>query len=570
MTGQLAIRWQLAATGALGAAILWAVIELVDGERLADLPGLLLAAAVCTMFAGTLAMAGPIGLSRAGVRAAGLGLTVAGLIWLALQRFATPDDFFNSPLPSLAALTVALLPVPFLIGQARGSWSDYGGLFQEAWSIVIRYAAAWAFTGVVWLVIFLSDQILQVVGITVIGRLLDHTLVPLVVTGAVLGLGMAVVYELADLLSPYLVLRLFRLLLPAVLVVMVIFLLALPMRGLDGLFSGLSPALLLLTMVGGGISLVAIAVDQNDQDAAQSPVIQRSAQAMALALPVASALSVWAVWLRVAQHGWTPERLFVALVALIGLGYAILYGIAVLRGLGWMERIRRVNLWMALGIIGLAALWLTPILNAEAISARDQLARYQSGRTPVADLDVYALTKWGQPGADALAQLETLAKEPGQDALAARLASPDGGVEVPTADLAAELADLLVVQPSGATGTRDVLLAAAQDYQLRDWRDRCRAGGVGSCLLVVADLLPTRPGEEAVLILGGDYTDILGLYLDDSGFLQQPGVTRADGSYVDSETAEELLRAWLVAPPPLTPALINQLGTGESGLMMRP
>jgi hypothetical protein len=67
-----------------------------------------------------------------------------------------------------------------------------------------------------------------------------------------LGLGMAVIHDLAELLSPYVVLRVFRLFLPVVLAVMAIFLVALPFRGLDGLAGGLSPAMLLLVMVGGG------------------------------------------------------------------------------------------------------------------------------------------------------------------------------------------------------------------------------------------------------------------------------------------------------------------------------
>ena len=83
---------------------------------------------------------------------------------------------------------------------------------------------------------------LGIVGIDVIGRLLEHEAVILTLTGAVFGLGMAVIHDLADLLSPYVVLRMFRLFLPVVLAVMAVFLVALPFRGLDGLVSGLSPS----------------------------------------------------------------------------------------------------------------------------------------------------------------------------------------------------------------------------------------------------------------------------------------------------------------------------------------
>lgn len=574
MTGQLAERWKLAVTGAVGAALLWSVVEAADGGLIGDRLALVLLALVGVALASALAMAGPIGLARALPRSLGLGALVAALVWLGSLRHDPADAFFNSPLPSLAALTVAALPIPFLIAQARGTWNDYAALFLEAWSIVVRYAAAWAFTGLVWLVIFLSDQVLGIVGIDVIANLLDHWIVPMLITGAVLGLGMAVVHELAELLSPYLVLRLFRLLVPPVLGVMVIFVLALPIRGIEGLFSGLPPALLMLAMVGAGIGLVAIAVDQGDADAAQSLLVLRAAQGMALILPVMGGFAAWAVWLRVAQHGWTPERLFIALVAAIGLAYALLYSLAVLRGAGWMRRVRQANVGMALVVIAIAALWLTPVLNAEAISARDQLTRFEAGQTEIDDLDVAALQSWGKPGAKALAALAARAQGPGQEALAARLAGSDPTEAPVLADLVAELAALIVLQPPTAGGTRDTLLAGAQSFQLEDWIARCSPGPTGeaTCLMVVADLLPGRPGEEAMFVLAGDdrFAEVVGLFLDETGMLQMRNAVRADGGYIDRDAAQAMLDSWQSGAPPLTPALINQLGTGETGLMIQP
>ena len=578
MNGYLAERWRLALTGTAGAALIWALVEAVERDLLGDRAALVLLAMVTTGFAALLAMAGPIGLLRALPRALALGVVVAAMVWLAGLRHAEADDIFTSPLPSLALLVVAALPVPFLIAQARGNWRDYGVLFVDAWSIVVRYAAAWAFVGVVWLVIFLSDQVLGIVGITLIGDLLERWIVPAVITGAVLGLGMAVVYELADLLSPYLVLRLFRILLPVVLAVMVVFLAALPFRGLDGLFNGLSPALLLLTMVAAGVSLVSVTVDQSDTDASKSPVLRRAAQGMAMILPVLGALAGWAIWLRVGQYGWTPERLFVALMAGLGLIYGLTYAQAVLRGVGWTSRIRQGNIGMALLVILLAGLWLTPVLNAERIAARSQLARFEAGRTSVDDLDLRALKRWGKPGATVLAALAEIAKLPGQEALADRLDGSDDTYASDDADRSAAartLSAMMPVQPFTATGTRDTLLASAEVYTLADWQGVCSRtieDGAPACLMVVADLLPTLPGEEAVLLLerSFDYVEILGLFIGEDGVLLTRPAMLADGTYPTTAEAASLLRAWAEVPPPLTPALINQLGTGETGLLFHP
>lgn len=575
MTRQIAARLQLACAGAIAGALLWTVFKAIDLEWIGEYPALVLTGLLLTGFGGFLAMAGPMGPVRAAPRAAVLGLGVAGLLALTALRYAEVGEFFHNPIQALAAFIVATMPVPFLIAASRTGWRDYPALFLEAWSIVLRFAAAGAFTGLVWLVIYLSDQVLRIVGLEVFGQLLEQEIVPMVLTGAAFGLGVAVVHDLAEMLSPYVVLRLFRLFLPVVLGVMAVFLVALPFRGLDGLVGGLSPAMLLLAMVAAGIALVSIAVDQSDAEATESPVLLQATKAMALVLPPVSGLALYAIWLRVADHGWSPERVFFACVAVLGLGYGLVYAAAVLRGPGWMQRIRRGNTRLALAVIALAALWLTPVLNAERISAQNQLARFEAGRTPVADLDIPAIGAWGRPGKAAVAALEALAQEDGQEALAAALAGGAAAATPDPAALAARLAEGMQLQPATATGTRDVLLGQAEVYQLQDWLQVCetpQAGGRPACVMVVADLLPLRPGEEAMLLLqrSPDYVEIAGLYLDDQGVLQYRSAVRADGRPIGPAEALALLEAYQAAPPPVTAAELNQLGTGEAGLVVLP
>lgn len=574
MTAQIAARIQLAVAGGIGGGLVWCVLRAGEKEWIGHLLGFALFGFVLAGFGALLAMAGPLGLKSALPRALAMGLLLAGLIGLTELRWDDAEDMFYSPIPAFALLVAAALPVPFLIAAARTRWRDYPTLFLEAWSIVLRGAAAGAFTGLVWLVIYLSDEVLRIVGIDLIQRLLQHEVVPMVLTGAVFGLGMAVIHDLADLLSPYVVLRVFRLFLPAVLAVMAVFLVALPFRGLEGLVSGLSPAALLLTMVAGGIALVSIAIDQADADATQSPLLIRCTQGMALVLPVVAGLAFYAIWVRVAEYGWTPERLFVVLVAGVGVAYGVIYAAAVLRRGPWMERIRQGNIRMALVIVALAVLWLTPVLNAERISAQGQLARFEAG-SDVDALDVYALRSWGKPGAEVIAVLEEKAKAPGQEALAAALAGQAGTPVVDRVALIAGLAAAMPVQPKTATGTRDGLLQAADDYLLQDWQGVCTvdlAEGRPACLLVVADLLPNRPGEEGMLFLqrSADYSEVLGIYLDDQGRLVTRSVTHTDGRYIEASEAAALMLRYQDVPPPVSPVQLNQLGADGAGLIFLP
>jgi hypothetical protein len=259
----------------------------------------------------------------------------------------------------------------------------------------------------------------------------------------------------------------------------------------------------------------------------------------------------------------------------LALGYGLAYALAVLRGQGWMGRIRQSNIGMALLAILLAALWLTPVLNAERIAANDQLARFDAGRTEIADLDVEALQRWGYAGQAVLDVLAERAKDPAETALAARLAGTDDPEGVQHAATVLALSGLMPVQPAGATGTRDTLIAAADDFLLRDWTEICARqtiAGRPGCLMAVADLLPARPGEEAILFLVRDasYVEVTGLYLDDAGRLATRAVLSADGRMLAAEEALALMSAWTEAPPPLTRAEINQLGTGGAGLLFLP
>lgn len=321
--------------------------------------------------------------------------------------------------------------------------------------------------------------------------------------------------------------------------------------------------------------MVFIAIDQTDAEATQSPLLIRCAKGMALVLPVVAGLALYAIWLRVDDHGWSPEWLFILLVAGVRLAYGLVYAQAVLRGAGWMERIRQGNIHMALAIIALAALWLTPVLNAERISAGSQLARFEAGKTDVAELDLYALRSWGRPGAVVIAALEEKAAAPGQEALAAALTGRQAGRPSTARRCWRRWSRRCRLQPATATATRDRLLQAVDDYQLQDWNQVCTgANGTDApgCLMVVADLLPNQPGEEAILFLqrSPDYTDISGLDPDEAGNPVLRTASHPDGRYPDAAEATALLRQYHEAAPPVTAVPLNQLGTGPAGLIFLP
>ena len=164
----------------------------------------------------------------------------------------------------------------------RHSLSDYVHLFDVSWSILVRYSAAWLFVGLFWAVLFLSHALLEIVGLSFIEDLIDIDGVPYVVTGFALGLGLSVVHEMRDYLSPFLVLRLLRLLVPVVLLVVAIFVVAALLQSPGELFGSLSRAATLLSVALAMICLVSISLDRGDADAVQTPWMRGATAALAL------------------------------------------------------------------------------------------------------------------------------------------------------------------------------------------------------------------------------------------------------------------------------------------------
>ena len=584
MDDQVKRRGRLALIGATAGLSVWLIEQLGLQGDMPERVLFFLTNLVVIFFGATLAMAGPLSLRRSMAGAAPLAAVVATLLLVSSLRYVGVAAFQFATLSFVAAFVLSALALPFLIVSAGPGWRHYGALFTESWLIVVRVVLAWVFAGLIWGMIWLADALLGLVGLGVIDWLIaEGGPLPGIVTGVALGIGIAVAVENVDLLSPDLILRLLRLLTLPLLLVMVVFLVALPVQGLSALPEGISATVTLILLAAGAVSLISAVVERDDQSAPEGALIPRAARAMAVLLPLPVALAGWALWLRIDQHGWTPGRLFGVLLVLLAAGYSLLYLRAAVSGPRWRHHVRRTNVTMAVVAMGFAALWLTPALNAEAISARSQMARFETGVMPVSDLDLAALEGWGLPGAAALDRLATIALEPGQGALAARLASHaderglSGDPAVITQQAEALLADLrqiMPLQPATATATRDMLLAAIPAMELQSWIDACRNPLPGrdrpGCVFVVADLWPDEPGEEALVILretpGFVRYEGLGMR---GGEVQRRSVVAVSGLLPDQAEGEALIAALQDAPAPVAPAPLNQLGAA-GGLMLLP
>ena len=466
---------------------------------------LFLAAALGGVFVLLLALTGPVPLRRTLPVALGVGLSAGALLWLSALSFDEIGSFMTAFHGFAAFALLLVLVTPFAAAGLRGGagWRDYPQLFDLSWTIMVQMFAALLFAGMAWALLFLSGAVLEIVGIEVIERLTREGWFSLIFSGAIFGLSLAVVQELRDYLSPRLVLRLLRLLVPAVLVVVAVFLLALPFRGISGLVGELSAAATLLAISLFSILLIAVSVERNAQGEITARWMRVSVMGLACALPLLAGLSVYAIGLRVAQYGLTPPRVIAGSVALVVGAYALCYAVALLRRNGWTVQIRKANIELAIMVMALCVLWLTPVISPERMAVRNQVARAEAG-VPVVGLPLYEMAHdWGRPGRAGIERL----RASGGAALLARIAAAeaadnrwafarDEGNFATYQDRAAFAAKVTVLP--GNTPLDPDVLHGVEPITLSLWSREC--DGPEGCLLIDGPFAAQGEDRQSLLV----------------------------------------------------------------------
>ncbi|MEJ5217662.1 hypothetical protein WG622_05390 [Cognatishimia sp. D5M38] len=555
----------MACVGALAGGSVWVLMDVLPQSIENQWLLLWIGSVIFGFFTPLLGLVGPLKPREALSVAAVLGLSAAALFYWASLRVTDVDDVFEIGFDPAAFCVLIFMGAPFGAAVMRGRVFDYAFLFDTAWGIVVRYLAAWVFVGLFWAALFLSHALLEIVGITLIWDLVEEDVVPFVLTGLVLGLALAVANELRAYVSPYLLLRLLRLLMPPLVLVVGVFILALPFRGLSGLFGEFSAAGTLMAVAIAGASLIAAAVDSTDEEAVGSRLMHLATKAFAGMLPILGVLAVWAVVIRVSDYGWTPVRLAAFVAAVFVLAYGVLYGAALLRS-DWMARIRQANVYHALAVLLVAALWLSPVLDTSRISANSQVKRLVTGVSTVENLPAWEIVnEWGWAGQRALERLKALdeTEYPGLGDVLLR-AENDSKWEFNRSEsgptrlsMATEALEKAILYPEGASLTPSAL-AGLRRIPLERLVESC---GVGPCVLILGEM---GEGRQIVSFIpqfegGAD----VALYGENDGvYFYDQYLTQVDQATLEKVAAGE----FRVAPSSLKSIWIGEMEIGAGRL----
>mgnify|MGYP000141440053 CR=1 FL=1 len=323
------------------------------------------------------------------------------------------DRHVEEPFWFAAGVVAITLAMPlFQANFHRLRWrTDYDETHFHVWTDAISGAGALAFVGLSWLLLFLLSQLFAAIEIDLLKNLIDEEWFGWTFSGAAFGAALGVLRNQLKIIGTLqsVVMLVFSIIAVPLGIALIIFLLAVLASGISVLWNATeSPTPLLLSVAAASFVLVNAVVRNGDEEASGNRVLRWAALALALAIFPLALLAAISTGTRIVEYGLSPERLWGIIAVAVAVAYGLAYFIAPIRGrmAGWMERVRTANLHLAVGTCVLAFILALPLFDFGAISAKNQIARLESGKVEVDEFDFAAL-RWdfGEAGRQALGRL---------------------------------------------------------------------------------------------------------------------------------------------------------------------
>lgn len=305
-----------------------------------------------------------------------------------------------------ALLAIAIAAPLFQASRDSGRWNlDYAVVHAHILTNIVLWIVAWGFVLLTFLLVLLLSNLFQLIGIGLLHDLLDKEWFPWLLNGGALGAAIGLLRDRDQIVGTLqrVATAILSVLAPILAAGLVLFVLALPFTGLQPLWdqTRATTPILLACVVGAVVLINAVIGSGAAEDEARPRIVRWAAAALAaVVLPLALVAAV-STGKRIAQHGFTPDRLWAAVFIAITVAGAAAYLFALLRGrAGWPALLRTLNLRIAIGICLVALFLALPIVSFGAISTRDQVARLKWAKSrPTASTGRRSASISGRPAA---------------------------------------------------------------------------------------------------------------------------------------------------------------------------
>ncbi|EOU7301085.1 DUF4153 domain-containing protein [Citrobacter freundii] len=410
-------------------------------------------------------------------------------------------------------LQMAMLALPWIQYSLRASRQQtrYAQFYTQLWLNTLTLLIVFISNGLFWLVLLLWSEMFKLVGILFFSTLFfDTDWFGYVAFGLITALAVVLVRTQSRLVTAVQKLLTFIAtgLLPLVALLALMFILTLPFTGLEAISQRVSAAGLMSTLTFSLLLLMAM-VREPQKEALPYPGALRYLIKCALAVtPIYTLIAGWALWVRIQQYGWTPERLHGVLVVVVLLAWSVGYLVSILRrGHNPLEIQGKVILGVSLLALGLLVLLSSPVIDAWRISVNSHMGLYHSGKIKPDQVSLYMLDHSGKPGR---AALEALQKDVAfnQDSKRRRdLNSLLQGSRDPVKELTAtQLVSKVVIAP-GSEKPDDAFwtFVKAQGYRITSCAEQ------NACVLVSQDLNADGHPEQVLYAFGDGESLVFGM-----------------------------------------------------------
>ncbi|SEN24171.1 protein of unknown function [Duganella sp. CF517] len=411
---------------------------------------------------------------------------------------------------------LALCSVPFFfIAQSlvlsgvhdRRRVASYGTYFEVAWKLGVQLLFSVFFVGALFMVLFMGSALFKLIKLNFLEQLLTEAWfnVPVVFTAFSCAMHITDVRPAIVRGIRTLLLVLMSWILPVAAVIVTGFLCSLPFTGLQALWETRHATSVLLAAVVVLVVLINAAFQNGDAAAGVQAIVRLSTRAACILIFPLTAIGIYALGLRVAQYGWTTDRIIAAACLLVASCYAIGYAWAAYQYDTWLRPLAPVNVTAAFLVIAVMLALFTPIADPARISVNSQMARLESGKTAVGQFDFRFLRfEGGRYGKAALERLEHWSAG-GDVALvraeAARMLALADHERWPTPRPSGAPIDVeghVTAWPSGARLPASFVSQRWQDVA-DDQKPECLRSKEGSCDGFMIDL--TGDGVDDVLLI---------------------------------------------------------------------
>lgn len=277
----------------------------------------------------------------------------------------------------------------------------YETIFALGTKFAVQLGLSAAFVGVLWILLWLGASLFEVIGLKGFKEMLDEAWFAAPVSAVTFAAAVHLTDVRDGLIRAIrtLGLTLLSWLSPIMSAIAAAFLVALPFTGLEPLWNTGSATAMLLVAAAALAVLVNAVYQDGEADDARPAVLRWSARIAAVLLVPIVGLAIYGLWLRIGQHGLSPDRIVAAAIAAVAAVLAVGYAFAAVRPGEWMKPVGMTNVVAAGVALVLLACLFSPIADPARLSVNSQVARLERGEIAPDKFDYAFLrfdgARWG-------------------------------------------------------------------------------------------------------------------------------------------------------------------------------